>query len=86
MSNAAPLGIEAVASGGVNFGLKDEIRAYWTRLAAIVALSRDHRIRSDAELEAWARMIAPGRGETARAACGSRPILHPLRPRAGLIL
>ncbi|MDR6873599.1 ubiquinone/menaquinone biosynthesis C-methylase UbiE [Bosea sp. BE125] len=58
MSNATSLDAEAVASGGANFGLKDEIRAYWSKRAETFDLSYGHRIRSDAELEAWARLIA----------------------------
>jgi hypothetical protein len=68
MSNAAPLDIAAVASGGTNFDLKGEIRSSGRNVPRS-SLFPDQRIRSDAELEAWARMIAPGRGE---AACALR--------------
>lgn len=41
-----------------NFGLKDEIRAYWSRRAETFDLSYAHRIRSTGEFDAWARLIA----------------------------
>jgi ubiquinone/menaquinone biosynthesis C-methylase UbiE len=43
---------------GANFGLKDEIRAYWSRRAETFDLSYGHKIRSRDEFKAWARLIA----------------------------
>jgi ubiquinone/menaquinone biosynthesis C-methylase UbiE len=45
------------AHPGANFGLKDEIRAYWSRRAETFDLSYGHKIRSQGELEAWSRLI-----------------------------
>lgn len=41
-----------------NFGLKDEIRAYWSRRAETFDLSYGHKIRSRGEFDAWSRLIA----------------------------
>ncbi len=40
-----------------NFGLKDEIRAYWSQRAETFDLSYGHKIRSQGEFDAWARLI-----------------------------
>lgn len=41
-----------------NFGLKDEIRAYWSKRAETFDLSYGHKIRSRGEFDAWSRLIA----------------------------
>ncbi len=41
-----------------NFGLKDEIRAYWGKRAETFDFSSGHRIRSTGEFDAWTRLIA----------------------------
>ena len=46
------------AQAGSNFGLKDEIRAYWSKRAETFDLSYGHKIRSRGELDAWSRLIA----------------------------
>lgn len=46
------------AKAGSNFGLKDEIRAYWSKRAETFDLSYGHKIRSRGEFDAWARLIA----------------------------
>ena len=57
MSNDHVLEARA-AHTGANFGLKDEIRAYWSKRAETFDLSYGHKIRSQGELDAWARLIA----------------------------
>jgi len=46
------------AQAGSNFGLKDEIRAYWSKRAETFDLSYGHKIRSRGEFDAWSRLIA----------------------------
>ncbi|MCO4053348.1 MAG: class I SAM-dependent methyltransferase [Bosea sp.] len=65
-----------------NFGLKDEIRAYWTKRAETFDHSWGHKIRTAGELEAWCALfrdhgairagfkvleLASGTGEVTRA-------------------
>ena len=57
-SDLSPDAVCALAPAGSNFGLKDEIRAYWSQRAETFDLSYGHKIRSRAELDAWARLIA----------------------------
>lgn len=58
MSTIVPRDKDSVRRAGTNFGLKDEIRAYWSRRAETFDLSYGHRIRSRGELDAWAKLIA----------------------------
>jgi ubiquinone/menaquinone biosynthesis C-methylase UbiE len=46
------------AQAGSNFGLKDEIRAYWGKRSETFDLSYGHKIRSRGEFDAWSRLIA----------------------------
>jgi ubiquinone/menaquinone biosynthesis C-methylase UbiE len=54
------------ASARQNYGLKDEIRDYWSLRSQTFDLSWGHKIRTDAELACWANLfkrhgaIAPG--------------------------
>lgn len=52
------LDAQDAAHSGSNFGLKDEIRAYWGKRAETFDLSYGHRIRSQGEFDAWTRLIA----------------------------
>lgn len=44
---------ESAAAAAGNYGLKDEIRAYWSKRAETFDLSYGHKIRSDDELQGW---------------------------------
>ena len=50
---------------GNNFGLRDEIKAYWSARAATFDLSPGHEIFSEEERAAWHRLVEKhlGRGE-----------------------
>ncbi len=50
---------------GSNFGLRDEIKAYWSSRAATFDLSPGHEIFSEEERAAWHRLVEKhlGRGE-----------------------
>ncbi|KQQ46151.1 methyltransferase [Rhizobium sp. Leaf311] len=52
-------------SYGTNFGLRDEIKAYWSARAATFDLSPGHEIFSEEERAAWHRLVEKhlGRGE-----------------------
>lgn len=54
---------------GSNFGLKDEIKAYWSARAATFDLSPGHEIFSEDERAAWHRLVlkhlGPGEGKLA---------------------
>ncbi|MGN8171605.1 class I SAM-dependent methyltransferase [Agrobacterium sp. 22117] len=54
---------------GSNFGLKDEIKAYWSARAATFDLSPGHEIFSEDERAAWHRLVlkhlGPGEGRLA---------------------
>ncbi len=41
-----------------NYDLKEEIRAYWSQRSETFDLSYGHKIRSDAELDAWKALIS----------------------------
>jgi ubiquinone/menaquinone biosynthesis C-methylase UbiE len=79
MTLSAPIAEPAPQS---NFGLKDEIRAYWTKRAETFDQSWGHKIRTAGELEAWCALfrdhgaigkgfrtleLASGTGEVTRA-------------------
>ncbi|RCS21882.1 class I SAM-dependent methyltransferase [Phyllobacterium salinisoli] len=57
------------SSNGSNFGLRDEIKAYWSQRAATFDLSPGHAIFSEEERSAWYRLITrhlgDGKGRTA---------------------
>lgn len=46
-----------------NYGLRDEIKAYWSARAATFDLSPGHEIFTDAEREAWQKLILRHLGE-----------------------
>lgn len=47
----------AAGRPGANYQLKDEIRAYWSKRAETFDLSYGHKIRTEAELSAWAALL-----------------------------
>jgi ubiquinone/menaquinone biosynthesis C-methylase UbiE len=66
---------------GDNYGLRDEIKAYWSMRAETFDLSPGHEIFSDEELSAWRRLIVRhlGAGDGRRAldlASGTGVISH----------
>ncbi len=66
---------------GGNYGLRDEIKAYWSTRAETFDLSPGHEIFSDDELAAWRSLIVKhlGKGEGRRAldlASGTGVISH----------
>lgn len=58
----------APAPAPTNYDLKEEIRTYWSKRSETFDLSYGHKIRSDAELTAWRRLVAshwqPTAGDT----------------------
>ena len=69
------------AADGVNFTLRDEIKAYWSARAATFDLSPGHEIFSEDERTAWHGLIEKhlGRGESRKAldlASGTGVISH----------
>jgi ubiquinone/menaquinone biosynthesis C-methylase UbiE len=64
-----------------NFGLREEIKAYWSARAATFDLSAGHEIFSDEERDAWHRLVLKhlGQGEGRRAldlASGTGVVSH----------
>lgn len=64
-----------------NFGLRDEIKAYWSERAATFDTQPGHEIFSESERQAWQRLIArhlgPGEGRTALdLATGTAVVAH----------
>lgn len=55
MTTAAPAGDSLDVR---NYHLKEEIRAYWSKRSETFDLSYGHKIRSDAELDAWKALIS----------------------------
>lgn len=73
--------IETAGSMRTNFGLRDEIRAYWSERAATFDDHVGHEIASEAERHAWHDLIrchlGPGEGRTALdLATGTAVIAH----------
>ncbi len=73
--------MDAGAATGHNFGLRDEIKSYWSARAATFDQSPGHEIFSEEERQAWHRLIVRhlGQGEGRRAldlACGTGVISH----------
>jgi ubiquinone/menaquinone biosynthesis C-methylase UbiE len=54
-----------INENGKNYGLRDEIKAYWSARAATFDLSPGHEIFSEDEREAWRRLVLKhlGKGE-----------------------
>lgn len=57
--------MESANNYGSNFGLRDEIKAYWSARAATFDLSPGHEIFSEEERAAWHRLVEKhlGRGD-----------------------
>jgi ubiquinone/menaquinone biosynthesis C-methylase UbiE len=51
---------------GANYGLKDEIREYWTRRAETFDLSPGHGMKTTEERDAWAALLRRHMGADAR--------------------
>ncbi|WP_288430886.1 class I SAM-dependent methyltransferase [uncultured Agrobacterium sp.] len=73
--------MESANSFGSNFGLKDEIKAYWSARAATFDLSPGHEIFSEEERAAWHRLVLKhlGKGEGRQAldlASGTGVVSH----------
>lgn len=69
------------AESRINFGLREEIKAYWSARAATFDLSAGHEIFSDEERDAWHRLVLKhlGQGEGRRAldlASGTGVVSH----------
>lgn len=50
-------GLMASQAAGGNFGLKEEIRAYWSKRSETFDLSWGHKIRTDDERDGWAALF-----------------------------
>lgn len=73
--------MDAEAATGHNFGLREEIKSYWSARAATFDQSPGHEIFSEEERRAWHGLIIRhlGRGEGRRAldlACGTGVVSH----------
>ncbi|TKT76146.1 class I SAM-dependent methyltransferase [Aquamicrobium sp. LC103] len=52
-----------INENGKNYGLRDEIKTYWSARAATFDLSPGHEIFSETEREAWRRLVLKHLGE-----------------------